>query len=384
MLAASKIQASPASRHVAEWTSVEKLGNHKERWARLAANAIEPNPFYEQEWLSASVRELRQEDISCVAIYDCGARDSNLIGLFPLQPARLLHGAIIPSLEFYRNDFVCSTAPLIDKSDPVGVWHSFFDAFNRDRPMPRIVISQLMPANSVLKSTLDQALEERALACAVVGHFERAAVAPEGQNYDTYVGKYSARRTKDLRRRNRKLGELGNIRISTVHGGSEAQTAIADFLRIEQSGWKGKKGTAMASSASDKAFALSVFAAENVDFDVVSLDGNAIAVAVNLVRNGAIFTVKTAFDEAYSACSPGVMLDLQLVRNCTSGRYERADSCAIANHPVEGYWLEKQQIESLVIAVNPAVSASRVESLASTLRNVARLKNWLKDHIRPG
>jgi CelD/BcsL family acetyltransferase involved in cellulose biosynthesis len=343
---------------------------------------VEPNPFYEPEFLLASARDLRHGDIRCIAVYADGERGSDLIGLFPLQTARLMRAAPLPSLEFYRNDFVCLTAPLIDSRDPAGIWGSFFDAFSRDRPMPGTVLSHFMPANRILKEALEETLAARGLVKATVAQFERAAVGPTDLDFDTYQSRFSGRRNKDLRRRARRLSEQGEVTIRTVSGAdTDGRAALEDFLRIEASGWKGREGTAMASDPTTDAFAKAVFAGPDVEFDVLALDGKAIAVTVNLIRNGAVFTIKTAYDEDHRPASPGAMLDLHLIRNITEGRYSRADSCAIADHPVESYWLEKQPIECVALATRPGVSQMRIDALAATLNSFSRLKNWMKEQV---
>lgn len=372
----------PALPYVAEWTTTARLSQQKARWRQLATNAIEPNPFYEPEFLLASAEHIEKADIRCIAVYRDGAHDAEMIGLFPLRRAQLTAGLPLPALELYRNAFSPLTAPLIAGPDAAGVWRCFFEAIARAADTPRMVLSRFMPTRRGAYAALEAAASASGRAIAVVEQHCRAAVE-NVSDFDSYTALYGTKRNKDIRRRERRLRELGSVEMRTVRDANGKRAALADFLRIEAAGWKGREGTAMACKPETQALAEAIFLSDAAEFDVLTLDGKTITVNANIVRNGVVYMFKTAYDEEYHQCSPGVTLDLHDIRNLVTHpeRYSRIDSLAIAGHPIEARWCQREEIASVVIHTAEKADPSRATSFASLLRGANRLKGWVKEQI---
>ena len=377
-------ELQPALRYVAEWTTTARLAGQIAAWQQLAARALEPNPFYEPDYLLASARHIEHGDIRCLAVYRDGARDSDLIGLFPLQRARLTSALPLPAFEFYRNDFTCQTTPLIDAEDAAGVWNCFFAALGRTPDAPRQLLSAMMPTSRGAFAALQQAQDDSGRALAVVETTARAAIEFTG-TYKQYTDRYSSRRMSNIRRRHRRLAETGTLALETVTDPAGKITALAEFLRIEAAGWKGAAGTAMAQTPATKALAEAVFLSDAAEFDVLSIDGRAIAVMASIRADRVLYTIKTTYDESFSASSPGTILDQHVIQRtlCNPERYSRIDSCAVPGSAVETTWCEREEIASLVLGTTPAITQARTEATAKMLRNIARLKSWVKDQIAP-
>jgi len=375
-------ELQPGLPFVPEWTTTSRLADRRAAWERLARNAVEPNPFYEPDYLIASARHIEGEDIRCLAIYRDGARDADLVGLFPFGRARLMQGALLPAFEFYANDYVCSTAPLIDKEAPEAVWRCMFAALERAEGVPKVLLASLMPARRGAFASLEAVLNEIGLAHTAIERSQRAAVMTPETSEALMAGLSSGRR-KEMRRKARKLEEMGCVSYRSIVTQEGRKAAIEDFLKLEHSGWKGKTGTALTSRPESRAFAEAAFAADNVEIDCLALDGKPLAMTVNLVSGRAVFAIKTAYDESFSSLSPGVQLDIWTVGNVARQpeRYDRIDSCAVPGHPIEAIWLDKEPILSLAIGTRAGVPQSRIEQFAMMMRNFARLKNWLREQF---
>ncbi|HKG84609.1 MAG TPA: cellulose biosynthesis protein CelD, partial [Beijerinckiaceae bacterium] len=63
----------------------------------------------------------------------------------------------------------------------------------------------------------------------------------------------SARRRKGLARRWRRLGGAGRIAVASFTEGQGLRDAVEAFLQLEAQGWKGRRGTALASRAANAA-----------------------------------------------------------------------------------------------------------------------------------
>lgn len=105
----------------------------------------------------------------------------------------------------------------------------------------------------------------------------------------------------NLRRRRRKLESLGAVAFS--RGGS-----LDDFYALEQSGWKGREGSAIAASPDTRRF-YDLLAAEGfAALYTLSVDGRAIAMQYGAEHDGTFILLKPAYDEAMRDQSPGQLI----------------------------------------------------------------------------
>jgi CelD/BcsL family acetyltransferase involved in cellulose biosynthesis len=120
----------------------------------------------------------------------------------------------------------------------------------------------------------------------------------------------SANLRSKLRRRRRKLQELGPVLLRRVdHADAEV---LSRFYALERSGWKGKSGTAIDCLPEVKLF-YDLVAADATRFGYFSLyalevSGKTIAAHFGLTLAGRYFPLKVAYDERYGAYSPGHLL----------------------------------------------------------------------------
>lgn len=116
----------------------------------------------------------------------------------------------------------------------------------------------------------------------------------------------------NLRRRARQLAKQGEVRLERVEGGARLAEALEAGFRVEASGWKGARGTAMASQPETRQFytALARLAADEgwLALYSLSVDGRPIAFHFGLQYGGTYFLLKPGYDESLSACSPGQLL----------------------------------------------------------------------------
>ena len=91
-----------------------------------------------------------------------------------------------------------------------------------------------------------------------------------------------------------------------------------DFLRLEAAGWKGRYGTALSLTAPDRKFFRAIvsraFEVRRLVMLSLRLNSRPIAMLVNFEAGNGSYAFKVAFDEKYRRYSPGVLLDLELIR----------------------------------------------------------------------
>ena len=130
----------------------------------------------------------------------------------------------------------------------------------------------------------------------------------------------SARFRQNLRRRSRRLSELGAVSVRRVERPAEVNAALADFFALEASGWKGARGSAIALDRALVRFytriARDAAARGGLAMRALELDGRPIAIHLGLVHRGAYLLPKTAYDEALAHVSPGQLLQREVLAEC--------------------------------------------------------------------
>jgi CelD/BcsL family acetyltransferase involved in cellulose biosynthesis len=132
----------------------------------------------------------------------------------------------------------------------------------------------------------------------------------------------SAKFRANLRRRAKRLAEMGAVALERVDGGGDAEidVAVDAFLRLEASGWKGERGSAIALDPALAGFyrRMAHDAARRGALAIRSLvlDGRPIAVHLGLVHRGVYLLPKTAYDESLGNVSPGQLLQREVLAEC--------------------------------------------------------------------
>jgi len=130
----------------------------------------------------------------------------------------------------------------------------------------------------------------------------------------------SARFRANLRRRARRLLELGAVAVRRAETPDEVDGALGDFLSLEASGWKGVGGTAIALDPALVRFYARVARDAAVRgalaMRALTLDGRPVAVHLGLVHRGTYLLPKTAYDERLASLSPGQLLQREVLAEC--------------------------------------------------------------------
>jgi len=84
----------------------------------------------------------------------------------------------------------------------------------------------------------------------------------------------------------------------------------------------------------------------------LSLDGQPIAMLINLLTPPGAYSYKTAFDERYARYSPGVLVQRENLDLLDDAAVRWCDSCAAADHPmIDHIWRERRPVGRLSIAI---------------------------------
>jgi hypothetical protein len=130
---------------------------------------------------------------------------------------------------------------------------------------------------------------------------------PDG---DVYQFARGAKLRNNLRKGWRRIQEIGPVRLRRVE--TAEPEALEQFYRLEQSGWKGRKGTAVACSKETRRF-YDLIARSAAEFGYFSLyflevSDSTIAADMGFHLAGRYYPIKIAYDETFRAYGPGHLL----------------------------------------------------------------------------
>ena len=141
---------------------------------------------------------------------------------------------------------------------------------------------------------------------------------------ENYLSELSPKFKREIKRRKRRLHENFQIRYLSSWGENHKSNKeyFAEFLDIENSGWKGKKGTSLKKlpKASEFLSNLTQNLANNgwLLWNLLEADKKVIAIQLYLILNKTAYLLKVAYREEYSSYAPGHLLFFKFIENCHS------------------------------------------------------------------
>jgi hypothetical protein len=191
-----------------------------------------------------------------------------------------------------------------------------------------------------------------------------------------------AKKLKELRRQRNRLAEHGAIGFDVARTPEGVATAVENFLKLEASGWKARRGTALVQDSGDAQFIRRATAAlaETGQCEIVTLRSGdtPVAAAVVLRHQDRAFYFKLGVDERFAKFSPGVQLTLDLTRHlCADPAIAMADSTASADHPmINPIWRGRLAIGDVLIPLRPG------DPVVSLIHAALRLRKFVREPAR--
>jgi len=354
----------------------EMLEDYVEAWEELAAEALEPNPFYEHWMLIPALRELAAgKDLRVVLVLAEDQFKPTLCGVFPLEKHARYKGLPVTAFTLWRHIYSPLCTPLIRSEVARECLEAFLDWLDSQRECSLMDFT-LIYGQGAFSKLLTDCLEARGRSSLITEAHVRAILRPQ-ENSDLYL-RAALRRDhrKDCRRKTRRLAELGKFELDSIEFNEDIETWIDEFLELEVSGWKGRQGGAFACSESNRnyfaAVARQAFERDRLTMFAFRLDGKPIAMKCNFIAMPGSFAFKIAFDEAYANYSPGFLLEIENVRWFhAERRFEWMDSCAAPDHPmIDRLWVDR--LEILNVLVPTGIAGKSVVAALPVMRALNR------------
>jgi CelD/BcsL family acetyltransferase involved in cellulose biosynthesis len=319
-------------------------------WRELAARAIEPNPFFEPDFVLPAARSL--DGSGGVGILLAESADG-WAACLPVRRAWRWRRLPLRSLTAWRHLYCYLGTPLVSDEQPQRAVDALVEWATAD-PTTVAFALDWMGVDGAVGSALRQALGERNGGAFAYESFDRALLRRRAE--DTYLNEaLSAKRRKELRRLERRLADGLGEPLTLTDRGSEPD-APTDFSRLEAAGWKGRAGTALGSSARHTRFFEEVCGAFRASgrLQMLALRGGerTVAMQCNLIAGEGLFCFKVAYDEALASYSPGVQLELAAVDAFHDWEaIHWMDSCAAPdNQLINRIWPDRRRVASVVVA----------------------------------
>jgi hypothetical protein len=152
----------------------------------------------------------------------------------------------------------------------------------------------------------------------VIEYIRTARLTLSG-SFEDYWGSRDRRWARDLARQRRRLAERGaRLDLQISRDPQEVADGVRDYGLLEQAGWKGEHGTAIAPDNAQGAFyreALEYFCARNEGVIYrLRLDGRTVAANLSIERDAMLIVLKITYDEAIPSLSPGHLLEEDMLR----------------------------------------------------------------------
>ncbi len=335
-------------------------------WEELAAHAAQPNPFYEHWMLLPALAAYGAGDLRCIAVWEDGV----LGGLFPLRLVRRYRGLPASALCSWRHRNMMIGTPLVREKSAVKCLAALI------AQAPAAVLElELVAPDGAFYAALTEAAPPADFPWLVRDAYPRAVLSRERDPRE----RYNSNLKSNLRRWEARLRAAGELTPVSLQPGDDLDRWLADFMRLEASGWKGANGTALACREDDRQFVAAVlpeaFRRGQLRITGLDLGGAALARHIMITAGDGAFTFKIAYDEAHASCAPGIVAEVDNVRQfmATPGPRWLDSNTAPESKNYARVWKDRRTIQTIAIGVR---GAGRLA--VATLPLIRLAKSWLK------
>ncbi len=150
-------------------------------------------------------------------------------------------------------------------------------------------------------------------------------------DFETYWEARGKNLRQNLRKQQKKLDAAGTrTRLDCLTHPDQVAPALADYGRLEASGWKGQEGTAIAPGHPQYAFYLAMLQhfcrLGRARIYTYAFDDAVVSMDLCIESHGKLVILKTAYDEAHKAVSPSTLMRQQ--------QFEQLFTAAAAGGPI--------------------------------------------------
>jgi len=329
-------------------------------WEELAAAALEPNVFYEHWMLLPALEAFgagKDINVVLVLIHDPHNPDApaKLGGLFPLEQIPRYRKLMVSVLSLWQHAHCYVCTPLVRADAARECMVEFFQWLRSGGANASLLELRCISGDGRFHKLLVDLSNELGLRSCITNIFTRGLWRERNDENTLPESAVPGELRRRLRRKERRLSERGRLEHLAMRPEDDIGRWIDEFLRLEASGWKGQRGSALASSEADRRYfteiATSAFRRGRLLMLGLNFDGLPIARRCAFVAGEGSFAFKTAYDEEFADFSPGAILEMDSIRQLqTLPAVRWMDSCATPDNVlVNRLSNDRKTIQSLAV-----------------------------------
>lgn len=265
-------------------------------------------PTLSHAWVAACVEAFHAQDQLFIIVV---RRKGELVGLAPLVERR--HGALL-RLELIGVSFLYEPSGLLYRDDEA---LDYLMTALLERRLP--IVMARMPVDSAVVSRFRSGLLVAQRGIVMKSGVGYSLMIPIVSDWSAYFERLSSRRRYDFRRARRRAEEAGPVTVRIFcPKKDELEVSMADFIRIEGTGWKERQGSSLKQRENMRRFferyAALASSAGAFRFAFLNVAGTPIAAQLSAVYGDRFWVFKIGYDEAWSRCSPGWQLLAETIK----------------------------------------------------------------------
>ena len=303
-----------------------RLADLGPEWDTLAAESGLDHPFLTHDWVSAWWEAFGAgRTLQVLVVRDAG----RAIAIAPLMRGRTRFcGLPLTSLETVGNDHTPRNGFLVlpGRGD---AWQALWETLSRRGRGFDLLLLRQLAADSPTLVAMKRLGRDTGWLEGRWPSLESPMLRPEGAAFGDYLNTLSSKYRAYLRNKERRAEKLGETVLETITNEADLDAALADGVRIEGSGWKGKEGTAIASEEATLRF-YSLLAKRMarrgwLRMHFLTIAGRRAAFEYTLRFANRDFMLKAGYDTEYAPVSPSTLLVRGVLEQSFGAKVEEFD-----------------------------------------------------------
>ncbi len=331
-------------------------------WAALEARALEPNAYLSPHFVVPAVRHLAPASTVFALMVErpqeAGA-PRQLAAVLLCQPTLGTRAFPVPHLQVYRSLHSFLTGVLVERDRPDEALGALLDHIEDNRWRWGGLEFDTTWGDGPVHEALLRLSRARGMRCHEWDESKRAVLNPHADK--ARIQESEAAETRSLRRRLKRLHEMGEVTWELKCGASIPEASIEAFVDLENRGWKGDNKSSLRSRTGNEQFFRDMVAGFGSEgralFVEMRLDGKIVATTSNFVSGRGGFAFKIAWNPDLAKQSPGRLAEVELLRQMYQHEaltgLDFWDSGASEGSYIEGIWPGRRRVISLGVACSP-------------------------------
>lgn len=325
------------------------------QWTALSRRVNDPNLYLAPEFVLSATKHLASDKIFYLVVVWNNEGHNSLSGvaIFSLFPGD--RHFPLPQVVLFSSTHSFLGGILLEDNDAENVFSCMLGAVKKRFPLHFGMRLHSIGIHSKLGDSLVSQKKDSDVKWFEIDRLQRAILLRKQlEEQDSGDAHLSSKRRKNFRRLLKKLEEdHGRIEWRIIHGKDVSEEHIDTFLRLENSGWKGKNGTSLLKNKNETQFFKEVIAAsrenDEVFFTELVVNSEVIASTCNFIIGRYGFAFKIGWNVEFRDYSPGIINEVMFLNNIEALAFDEIDSGADESSFITDYWPGRKTLVSGVV-----------------------------------